>query len=309
MAIVLIVNGFLESGKTTFIKNAMSNPRFAEYGKTLLIACEEGEMEYDEAELRKSNIYLEYIQNEADFQASYLMQLDIKHAPERILIEWNGTWDSTKMILPFHWEVQQQVSIIDGETFDMYYSNMRSIMMDMLKKSELIIFNRCDKVKEQLPSFKRNVMLVNQNAQMIFEGTKGRIQVTIDEELPYDINSEYIELSEEGYVSWYMHCMEAGSKYIGKQVKFVAQVMKHKSFPKGFMVPGRQVMTCCADDISFVGYPCKYENAEQYESGDWVELTVRFTIQSCFAYKGKGPVLEAVEVCKVEKPKQPVIGK
>ena len=40
---VYLVNGFLESGKTAFIQETLSDPYFSDGGKTLLIACEEGE--------------------------------------------------------------------------------------------------------------------------------------------------------------------------------------------------------------------------------------------------------------------------
>ena len=40
---VNVVNGFLESRKSTFIQETLSDPYFSDGGKTLLIACEEGE--------------------------------------------------------------------------------------------------------------------------------------------------------------------------------------------------------------------------------------------------------------------------
>ena len=45
---VYLVNGFLESGKTLFIDDALKSEDFADGDKTLLIACEEGMEEYDE---------------------------------------------------------------------------------------------------------------------------------------------------------------------------------------------------------------------------------------------------------------------
>ena len=43
----LIVNGFLESGKTRFLKELIEDNGFKEDGKTLIIVAEEGEEEYD----------------------------------------------------------------------------------------------------------------------------------------------------------------------------------------------------------------------------------------------------------------------
>ena len=49
---VYVINGFLESGKTEFISFTLAQPYFQIKGKTLLLLCEEGEKEYDEALLR-----------------------------------------------------------------------------------------------------------------------------------------------------------------------------------------------------------------------------------------------------------------
>ena len=42
---IFIVAGFLDAGKTTFIKDALQKDGFSEKGKTLVILCEEGEIE------------------------------------------------------------------------------------------------------------------------------------------------------------------------------------------------------------------------------------------------------------------------
>ena len=52
---VYLLSGFLDSGKTTFINNILRDG-FAEEDKTLLISCEEGEVEYDSAALKNVTI-------------------------------------------------------------------------------------------------------------------------------------------------------------------------------------------------------------------------------------------------------------
>ena len=51
---VYMIYGFLESGKTEFISFTIAQPYFQIRGKTLLIVCEDGEGEYDETLLKKS---------------------------------------------------------------------------------------------------------------------------------------------------------------------------------------------------------------------------------------------------------------
>ena len=86
-----MINGFLESGKTEFITYTLAQPYFQVRGKTLLILCEEGENEYDPALLKQSRTVLELIDGEKNFTPNRLIELEKKHKPERIIIEFNGT--------------------------------------------------------------------------------------------------------------------------------------------------------------------------------------------------------------------------
>lgn len=45
---LFLINGFLEAGKTEFLRFTMEQEYFQTEGKTLLIVCEEGDTEYDE---------------------------------------------------------------------------------------------------------------------------------------------------------------------------------------------------------------------------------------------------------------------
>ena len=73
---VYIINGFLESGKTEFITYTISQPYFQIRGKTLLIVCEEGEVEYDADILRKSRTVMEVIDEESEFTPENLIELE-----------------------------------------------------------------------------------------------------------------------------------------------------------------------------------------------------------------------------------------
>lgn len=54
---VYMINGFLESGKTEFITYTLAQPYFRIKGKTLIIACEEGEIEYEDSLLKKPMLW------------------------------------------------------------------------------------------------------------------------------------------------------------------------------------------------------------------------------------------------------------
>ncbi len=300
---VYMINGFLESGKTEFITYTLAQPYFQSKGITLIIVCEEGEVEYDEKLLKKSRSVLEFIENEEDFNANHLIELEKKYKPERILIEYNGMWNYKNMKLPWHWKIEQQITTIDASTFPMYYTNMRSLLAEMVRKSEMIIFNRCDGIQD-LSSYKRNIKAVNQRAEIIFEDANGEVNAIMEEELPFDIKQAVIGLDNLGYGIWYLDTLENLERYVGKTVQFVAMVLKPETFPKDCFVPGRMAMTCCADDMAFLGFPCKYENADSLEQKSWVKVTAQVHKEYWADYKGEGPVLHAVSVEKTKAPKE-----
>ncbi|MDE6128292.1 MAG: GTPase [Lachnospiraceae bacterium] len=306
MKAVYMINGFLESGKTEFITYTLAQPYFQTKGTTLLLLCEEGEVEYDDDLLKKSRTVVELIEKEEDFNSSHLLELEKKYKPERIIVEYNGMWNFKNMKLPWHWKIEQQITTIDGSTFQTYYTNMRSLLAEMIRNSEMIIMNRCDGIQD-LSSYKRNLKAVNPRADIIFEDANGEITEIMEEDLPYDLKQEVLQLDDYGYGIWYLDSMDHLERYIGKKVEFTAMVLKPEDFPKGYFVPGRMAMTCCADDMAFLGYPCEYAAADSLAQKEWVKVKANVSKEYREEYQGEGPVLHAVSVEKTKAPKNAVI--
>lgn len=303
---VYIINGFLESGKTEFISYTLGQPYFQVRGKTLLLLCEEGEIEYDKVLLKRSNTIVELVEEEEDFTPSRLTELEKKYKPERIIIEYNGMWNFKDMKLPWYWQVEQQITCIDASIFPLYYTNMKSLLAEMVRKSEMIIFNRCDGI-EDLASYKRNIKAVNQKAEIIFEDANGEIDEIFEDDLPYSLQDDPIVLDNQGYGIWYIDTMDRPERYLDKKVEFTAQVLKPESFPKDYFVPGRLAMTCCAEDMSFLGYACEFSGAAALKQQEWVKVTAVVKKEYWADYGGEGPVLHAVKVEKTKAPKEEVI--
>ena len=303
---VYMINGFLESGKTEFITYTIAQPYFRTKGKTLIIACEDGEIEYDPILLKKTNAVVEWIEDEEDFNTSNLLELEKKYNPERIIIEYNGMWNFKNVKLPWHWKIEQQITCIDGSTFPMYYTNMRSLLAEMVRKSEMIIFNRCDGI-EDLASYRRNIKAVNQTADIIFEDSEGEIDEIFEEDLPYDLNQPVIELDNQGYGIWYLDSLDHLDRYIGKTIRFKGMVVRPEGFAKNYFVPGRLAMTCCADDMAFLGFACEYTGADSLKEKEWVEVTASVSKEYWADYKGEGPILHATSVVKTKAPKEEII--
>lgn len=303
---VYMINGFLESGKTEFINYTLAQPYFQTMGRTLLILCEEGEEEYDDVLLKRTRTTVELIEDEDDFTVDALNYLVKKNNPERIIIEFNGMWNPKNIVLPKDWKLEQQITIINAATFPTYFTNMRSLVAEHVRNSEMIIFNRCDGI-DDLANYKRNVKAVNTAAEIIFEDKDGEINVSLAEELPYDLDADVIKLDDTGYAIWYIDIMDNMERYDGKTIEYIGNVIKPPNMPADVFVPGRMAMTCCADDMAFLGFICKWKDAKSIPEKEWVRVQATIHLEAEEAYQGLGPVLYAKSVQTVKEPKEPVI--
>ena len=84
---VYVFTGFLESGKTQFIKEILADPNFTENERTALLMCEEGLEEYDERELLHYGTALVPIESPDQLTPNRLKRIEQKYDPDRILIE------------------------------------------------------------------------------------------------------------------------------------------------------------------------------------------------------------------------------
>lgn len=292
---VYLMTGFLESGKTQFLKYTLSQDYFQIDGKTLLITCEEGIEEYDEAFLKKTNTCLEHVDSIEELTEEYFIAMEAKHNPERVMIECNGMWPVSQieeLDYPDGWGMVQKLVTVDASTFQMYLSNMKSLFVEMVRGADLVIFNRC-KRDMPLASFRRSVKVVNGRAEIIFEDEKGMIENIFEESMPYDMEAPVIEIEPEDFGIWYIDAMDRPELYNGKTVELTVRVLKPKGFAGKEFVAGRKAMTCCADDISFIGYLCRSAYAPKLTPGQWVRLRAKIGYEYVRAYGRKGPVLKA----------------
>lgn len=296
---LFLINGFLEAGKTEFLSYTMSQDYFQAEGKTLLIVCEEGDTEYDEELLKSTRTSVVYADSIDQITPERLTELELLYNPERVLIEWNGMWNQDDLKIPEDWTIYQQITIIDMSTFDLYVKNMKPLLAAMVRNTELIICNRCDGI-EDLEKYKRMLKSMNTRCDIVFEDENGEISQLSEEDLPYDLNAEVIEIEPEAYGIWYIDCMDKPERYVDKTVEFTAMVLKSPEFPKNYFVPGRMAMTCCADDMTFLGYVCKAREARNLETKQWVKVRAKVALEYWQDYGGEGPVLYAEEVVLAE---------
>lgn len=264
---IFIVNGLIESGKTTLIKEIIENNVSYQAGSTVLVVCEEGEVEYEQSWLDEYEVKLVQIEKEADLNAELFFKIDEDYKPVQIVLEYNSFYNPDNLEFPEYMPVYQQVTLIDASTFGIYFNNMRQIFNNLVKLSSLIIFNRCDGIQE-LGNYRRQIRALNQECQIGFEGKDGQLTSMLDEDLPYDITKDTILLEDADYPTWYIDVFDNYEKYLGKTIRFKTFV---RDILEDSIVVGRNVMTCCENDIQFLGYEVK-DVQELYAIGDCIFL-------------------------------------
>lgn len=289
---VFLIDGFLEAGKTQFLQFTMEQEYFQTDGKTLLIVCEDGDTEYDMELLKRHKTAGVFIESMDEMNPERLLELELLYNPERVLIEWNGMWNLDELKLPADWKIYQQITIIDMSTFDLYAANMKPLLYAMVRDSELVICNRCDEI-EDLSGYRRLLKSMCQRGEIVFEDSEGEVTEIADEDLPYDVNADVIEIPPEAYGIWYIDCMDRRDRYEGKTVEFTGMVLKSPEFPKNYFVPGRMAMTCCEADMTFLGFVTKAREAKDLETKQWVRVRAKIAYEFWKDYEGEGPVLYA----------------
>ena len=304
---VYFFTGFMDSGKTSLVQETLFENEFAD-GKGIIIMCEDGDVEYDEDKLAEINFSLVTIEKEEDFTDAKLAEINEQYKPEQVFIEYNGTWEVAKFLeanLPKGWVLVQSLATVDSTTFESYWNNMRAMMQEQVFEADVVIFNRTDDDTDR-GKLRRLIKTVNRKAQIVYERKDGTIDER-PEELPFDIEQDVIELSDADYGIWYMDAVDNYKKYNGKKVKFLALVYNPDNLKSGIMVPGRFAMTCCVDDITFIGFKCKYPKEKEIPHKSWITITAEIRVEFAMEYKGKGPVLYPISIEPAEKPEDELV--
>lgn len=293
---VYAFTGFLDSGKTKFIQETLEDERFNAGERTLLLIFEEGEEEYDFSAYPHQNVYLEVL-DQRTATTKQLQELVKRHKPERIVAELNGMELVGELYsrFPADWVIAQEVMFADATTFVQYNANMRNLMMDKLMGAQMVVFNRLQPGADTMPLHKI-VRAANRRVDIMYDYLDGTTAYDdIEDPLPFDINAPVIEVKDEDYALWYRDVTEEPEKYHGKTVCFKCQAAMLRREKKGIFAPGRFVMTCCVDDIQFLGVPCLY--AGTIEPRAWYMVTAKISAQKHSLYHGElGPVLTALSV-------------
>ncbi len=311
---VYLFTGFMDSGKTTLIQETLLENGFGDDCDSILVlACEDGDEEYDEKALARIHAKVIPFEEEADFNTEALQKLEKEEQPDCIFIEYNGTWNTDRLyedgFFPKAWTIVQSLATVEEATFDQYLLNMRAFMQQQLQYADVVIFNRCDDNTPRA-KYRASIKSFNRPAQIVYERKDGTIDDR-EEELPFDLTKDEIEISDADYALWFTDAMDNTKKYDGKTVSFLALVYNPTDgsgkLKPGTIVPGRFAMTCCVEDIQFLGMVCKTKEAANIGHRSWIKIKAKVKNEFMKEYRGKGPVLYPISIEPAEKPEDELV--
>lgn len=295
--LVYLFTGFLESGKTTLIQETLKDDGFNTGDeKTLILLCEEGEVCYTKRLAEQVHATVVSVNDPKKLTAPFLAKCEQLFHPDRVMIEYNGMWSVDQFLdveLPLRWILVQILSTVDASTFAMYLANMRSILYEQLRHSETIIFNRCDSSTDML-YLRNNIKAMNKRAQLIYESREGTILSAQEEQLPFDVSADHIELQDYDYGIWYMDALEHPRKYEGKTIAYNVKVYPVDLYKSNAYVTGREAMVCCSDDTSLIGL-WVYTKQLKPKALSWIHLYGRIRVEFDEDYGGEVCVIDEIE--------------
>ena len=292
---VFFIDGFLDSGKTTFIIDTLKDDEFD--GKTLILVCEDGEVEYDTKELKeKWNTDVEYFSGQDAFDYKVIDGMLKTYKPDRVIIEMNGMWDLQQLQFPRQLDIMQLIYFIDASTFGVYFTNMRQKFVDVIQRAGVVAFTKVTDAKTQLEPYRSALKIINPNTMYMILNEDMKAFDAFEEPLPYDIEAPVIEIKDEDYATFYIDTFDHKDRYEGKVVEYNTQVFKSKKLPEGTIIGGRKVMNCCANDIQLCGFLVKSTLGKDLKDRSCIKIRAKLVYEYSEEYQEEEVMLEPISI-------------
>ena len=148
---------------------------------------------------------------------------------------------------------------------------------------------------------------ITRKADIAYEYTDGTVAYDdIEDPLPYNMEADNIVIDDNDYAIFYRDIMEDPMPYNGKTVTLKMRAARNPKFPKNEFALGRNVMTCCVEDIQFCWFVAEVENEADVREKGWDIVRAEINVQKHKFYRGKGPVLHIKEIVSSAPPEKDV---
>ncbi|MCD8286248.1 MAG: GTPase [Clostridia bacterium] len=306
---VYLFLGFLEGGKTKFIQETLEDPRMNTGERTMLLICEEGETEYEPKKFKVDSVAVVTLESKDELNMGNLTALTKKYKAQRVIVEFNGTWLLNDFFdaMPESWVINQMMTFVDSSTFLNYNANMRQLVYDKIYMTQMVVFNRFKDDYDKM-AFHKVVRAISRRPDIVYDYLDGRtIFDDIDDPLPFDKEADNIRIEDRDFAWFYRDIAENTMDYADKIVTFKGMAAVSRKNPKGYIVLGRHIMTCCEADIAYDGFAVNTNNLLQnIQTRDWLLITAKITIGYSPMYRQEGPIFNAITLEPTDPPAETV---
>lgn len=271
-----LVYGFLDAGKTTYIRDCIQNDYFYRYGKTLVLCFEQGEEEFDPEALSARNTSVAYYDGKEDVGTFCKNSIEAHH-PDRIYVEMNTMMEGLRDAFPEQMRISYAVTWIDWKTLDIYYVNLRQMLSRIVSESQQITFRGCPS-KELLEPYSQVFRLMNQKASYLRQDPMGYHEKAFDLFLPFSLEDGEITITEGRYLPFWLDAFDHPEHYEGKMLHFTDPLELRRAGTDGAWSAGRVVMICCMADLQFMAFEMK--EGSTVLDGGWITLEAYALIES-----------------------------
>ena len=247
-----LVYGFLDSGKTSYIRDCIQNDFYYKHGTTLILCFEQGETAYDEERLGERNTSVAYHDGEEDVTAFCTRCIEA-FRPGRIYVEMNTMMQDLRARFPDCMKVTYAVTWIDWKTLPLYFVNFTQMIRQMVSESQQVTFRGCPS-KEQLEPYSQAFRLMNQKASYLRQDPMGYHERAFDLFLPFSLEDREITVITENYIPLWLDAHDHPEHYEGKRLRFTDPLELRRSEEHGPRRAGRVVMVCCMADLQFMAF-------------------------------------------------------
>lgn len=132
---LIVVAGFLESGKTKLINNLQG--KIADDNLPVVIMCELGF-----AELSDVFEDVVYIESLSEISSSFFQDLINKYPNRKFIMEYNGTWKLSYLfttVLPRNMVIEKVIYTLSYATHEEYLLNMPTLLLEQINYSQVFI--------------------------------------------------------------------------------------------------------------------------------------------------------------------------
>lgn len=148
---VEIINGFLSSGKTTFLNGFLKKTVKRE--EVVVIQCEGGKEKIDLDIENKFNVNVKRFKSNEELTIERLIRIIKFYKPSRLVLESNGISDITKTLNLFnsiklraYFRVTGIVTVVNSGTLNSFLKNLPHLIIPAIEASDLIILNYCNTI-------------------------------------------------------------------------------------------------------------------------------------------------------------------